>query len=409
VRILYLHMIGAFGGASRSLIEVVRALPKEEVEVLFVTPRGSAANAFRRIASDVIEVRGMSQFDNTRYSFYRGLRWLVLLREIFYLPFTIAGLVRARLRWGSVDLIHVNEFTGLIPWLLARKLFSAPVVVHVRSLARVNKSSPITRWINYLLRNKADAVIAIDENVRASLPSDLSVSVIHNSFSPGYKKKDNNLQKTIQKIRKESFKVGFVGNLLRVKGLFELIEAAHILDQEGLDIEYLIVGDDAHRRSSLFKWLLRNLGLSQDVKKEILSMISQYGLANRFHFSGFTADIQSAYTAVDVLCFPSHYDAPGRPVFEAAFVGVPSIVAVREPHPDTLINGHTGLAIFPQDFIGLASAIRSLATNRDWCQSLGQSARDLAHNNFDVVKNSKLLLELYRNCIVGSKIPFKIS
>jgi len=402
-------MIGAFGGASRSLIEIVRALPKEEVEVLFVTPSGSAANAFRRIASDVIEVRGMSQFDNTRYSFYRGLRWLVLLREIFYLPFTIAGLVRARLRWGSVDLIHVNEFTGLLPWLLARKLFSAPVVVHVRSLARVNKSSLITRLINYLLRNKADAVIAIDENVRASLPSDLSVSVIHNSFSPGYIKGDDNLQKTIQKIRKESFKVGFVGNLLRVKGLFELIEAAHILDEEGLDIEYLIVGDDAHGRSSLFKWLLRILGLSQDVKKEILSMISQYGLANRFHFSGFTADIQSAYTAVDVLCFPSHYDAPGRPVFEAAFVGVPSIVAVRDPYPDTLINGRTGLAIFPQDFIGLASAIRSLATNRDWCQSLGQSARDLAHNNFDVAKNSKLLLELYRNCIVGIKMPYKIS
>jgi glycosyltransferase involved in cell wall biosynthesis len=138
-------------------------------------------------------------------------------------------------------------------------------------------------------------------------------------------------------------------------------------------------------------------------------MISQYGLANRFHFSGFTADIQSAYTAVDVLCFPSHYDAPGRPVFEAAFVGVPSIVAVRDPYPDTLINGRTGLAIFPQDFIGLASAIRSLATNRDWCQSLGQSARDLAHNNFDVAKNSKLLLELYRNCIVGIKMPYKIS
>lgn len=407
MRILYLHMIGAFGGASRSLIEVVRAFPQDEVEALFVTPKGSAANEFHSIASDIIEVKGMSQFDNTRYSFYRGFRWIVLLREFFYLPFTIVGLLRARSRWGSVDLIHVNEFTGLFPWLLARKLFSAPVVVHVRSLARADNGSPITRLINYLLRNRANAVIAIDENVRASLPPDLAVNVIHNSFSYKPESKDDDLQKVIKTIRQESFKVGFVGNLLRVKGLFELIESAHLLNKEGLDIEYLIVGDDAHKRGSLFNWLLKNLGLSQDIKKEIFAMISQYGLTDRFHFSGFTADIQSAYSVMDVLCFPSHYDAPGRPVFEAAFVGVPSIVAVREPHPDTLINGETGLAILPKDFIGLAAAIRSLATNRNWCQCLGQSARDLARQNFDVKNNAKLLLELYRSCVEGSKMPSK--
>jgi glycosyltransferase involved in cell wall biosynthesis len=402
VRVLYIHMIGAFGGASRSLLEVLRSFPDGAVESLFVTPTGSAAEQFRGIASDVIEVRGMSQFDNTHYSHYRGVRWIVLVREILYLPFTVMGLLRARWRWGYVDLIHVNEFTGVLPWLLARKLFGAPVVVHVRSLARQEEGSKVTLWINRLLRERADGVIAIDENVRASLPSSLDVKVIHNSFSATDGGRDTRLLEVIRQLRSESFKVGFVGNLLRVKGLFELVEAAHILRQEGLDIEYLVVGDDAHQRSGLRKWMLRKLGLGQDIKAEVLELIHRYQLMECFHFSGFTKDIQSAFKAMDVLCFPSHFDAPGRPIFEAAFLGVPSIAAVRNPRADTLVDGETGLAISPMDPVQLATAIRSLAVDRDRCKQLGRNARELAHRNFDAVTNATHLLRLYRTCVKGT-------
>jgi glycosyltransferase involved in cell wall biosynthesis len=402
MRVLYIHMIGAFGGASRSLLEAVRSFPDGAVESFFVTPRGSAAEQFQGVASDVIEVRGMSQFDNTHYSYYHGVRWIVLLREILYLPFTVMGLLRARWRWGHVDLIHVNEFTGVLPWLLARKLFGAPVVVHVRSLARKEESSRVTRWINRLLREHADAVIAIDENVRASLPSTLDVQVIHNSFSTADGGRDTRLLEVIQQLRAESFKVGFVGNLLRVKGLFELVEAAYILRQEGLDIEYLVVGDDAHRRGGLRKWILGKLGLGQDIKAELFEMIDRYELTECFHFSGFTKDIRSAFKAMDVLCFPSHFDAPGRPIFEAAFLGVPSIAAVRNPRADTLVDGETGLAVSPKDPVQLAAAIRSLAADRKKCEQLGRNAHELAQMNFDTVTNASHLLRVYRSCMRGT-------
>lgn len=392
-------MIGAFGGASRSLLEAVRSFPDGAVESFFVTPRGSAAEQFQGVASDVIEVRGMSQFDNTHYSHYHGVRWIVLLREILYLPFTVMGLLRARWRWGQVDIIHVNEFTGVLPWLLARKLFGAPVVVHVRSLARKEGTSRVTRWINCLLRERADAVIAIDENVRASLPFALDVQVIHNSFSTADVGQDTRLLEVIRQLRAESFKVGFVGNLLRVKGLFELVEAAYILRQEGLDIEYLVVGDDAHQRGGLRKWTLRKLKLGQDIKAELFEKIHRYELTACFHFSGFTNDLRSAFRAMDVLCFPSHFDAPGRPIFEAAFHGVPSIVAVRNPRADTLVDGETGLAVSPKDPVQLAAAIRSLAADRKKCEQLGKNAHELAQMNFDTVTNAFHLLRVYRSCM----------
>lgn len=399
MKILYLHMIGAFGGASRSLLEVVRALPPDEVKPLFLLPEGSAATQFRDISDEVIEIRGMSQFDNTRYSYYHGFRWLVLLRELAYLPATVCGLFQARKRWGEVDLIHVNEFTGIVPWLLARKLFSAPVVVHVRSLAREDATSLRTRWVNRLFRKYADAVIAIDENVRDTLPPSLSVQVIHNSFSMRPSIEDGRLNKVLGGLRPNSFKVGFVGNLLRVKGLFDLLEAARILQAEGLDIEYVVVGGDAHNRGAFRQWCLKKLGLAQDIQKEVFDVVQKYGLVDCVHFSDFTLDIQSAYKKMNVLCFPSHYDAPGRPIFEAAFHGVPSIVAVRKPRADTLVDGESGLAVPVQDPVSLAAAIRELALDPIRCENMGVRARELAKTNFDVATNAKMLLDVYRRYV----------
>ena len=117
-------------------------------------------------------------------------------------------------------------------------------------------------------------------------------------------------------------------------------------------------------------------------------------------------DLQAIFkglAAIDVLCFPSHYDAPGRPIFEAAFLGIPSIVAVKEPCSDTLIDGKTGLAVLPQDSIGLSIAIKALEKNRDWCKQLGHSAQALAQQNFNVHNNAKLLMEVYQSCIKDSK------
>src|SRR6185312_147585 len=227
MRVLYVHMTGVFAGGSRSLYEVVRAVPKGEIECLFVAPRGSVHDFFSSVG-EVVETRGISQFDNTRYSYYRGLRWLVLIREFAFIPSTILALLRAYRRWKTVDIIHVNEITGVLPWLIARFLFKAPVVVHVRSVVRNDAKSLRTRLINWLLRHKANATIAIDETVRASLPAELPVDVIHNSFSLD---SDGSADRSFAdrlNLRPDSFKVGFVGNLLRVKGIFELIEAARL-------------------------------------------------------------------------------------------------------------------------------------------------------------------------------------
>lgn len=400
MKVLYIDAVGPFGGASRSLFEAVRALPEGSVEPCFVMQRGSAQRFYGQLSREIIAVRGLTRVDNTRFSHYRGVRWLVLLREVAYLPFSLWAVLLARLRWKRVDLIHVNELLDIVPGLIAKLVFSAPLVVHVRSLQLTDATSRRTRWVHARLRRSAAAVVAIDENTRATLPADLQVDVIHNAFTPQRAPQpDRALLKRLSNLRPASLKVGFVGNLHRAKGLFDLLEAARLLREEGCDVEFLVVGGTTMSDRGPQAWLLAKAGLAQNSSVELNEQVHRCGLQDSFHLLGPTDDIQSVYERLHLLAFPSHYDAPGRPVFEAAFSGVASIVCVDRPQPDTLVDNETGLAIPGRDPPALAKAIRYFVDNRAEVRRMGENARALANANFVPDGNARALLDVYRRVL----------
>lgn len=395
LRVLYLHLVGQFGGASRSLYEAIGSFTPGTVVPTFITQHGTVERFFSQLG-EVIATAGLTKIDNTRYSYYRGVRWLVVLRELAYLPSTILALRLAKRRWGQVDLIHVNEFTGLIALWLARRWFDAPAIVHVRAVLRDAPNSSRARWINKMLRHNVQGVVAIDETVRASLPRDLPVEVIHNSFSAKVDTAcDDSLERSLAILRPNSFKVGFVGGLLVAKGIYELIEAARLTREWGLDVEFLVVGDDARPSRGVGSLARRVLGLEQNVRIEIEAALDRHSLHERVHLVGFTHDLARVYRHMNVLAFPSHYDAPGRPIFEAAFFAVPSIVAVRDPKPDTLVDNVTGLAIEPRSAGQLARAIARMAADRDATSRMGEAARQMAERSFDAHVNAARLLQIY--------------
>jgi glycosyltransferase involved in cell wall biosynthesis len=403
MKILYIDAVGPFGGASRSLFEAVQALTKGPVRAYFVMQHGSAQDFYGKVAEDVIAVRGLTRFDNTRVSHYHGIRWLVLLREVFHFPYTLIAVWQAKRHWGEVDLIHVNEVTDIIPGLVAKAVFKAPMVVHVRSLQWTNMRALRTRWFNARLRKSAAAVVAINENTRASLPDDLQVDVIQNSFTPEKAtNSDPALLARLSRLRPGSLKVGFVGNLHAAKGLLELLEAIRILRGQGIDVECLVAGSVTIPDRGLKAWLLARARLAQNVEADVHDRVHKYGIADSFHLLGHTNDIQTVYEKLDVIAFPSYFDAPGRPVFEAAFSGVPSIVCVERPRPDTLVPGETGLTVPPMDAPALADAIRHFALNRHEVRRMGENARALAVKNFVPATNAQKLLVVYERVLAAT-------
>jgi glycosyltransferase involved in cell wall biosynthesis len=109
--------------------------------------------------------------------------------------------------------------------------------------------------------------------------------------------------------------------------------------------------------------------------------------------------VQAIYQSIDLLCFPSHLDAVGRPVIEAAWYGVPSLVAVECPRPDTLVDGETGLCIPSRDPEALAALIGRLCSRRDEVTRMGKAARTLAEINFDARENGRSMLAVYQRVV----------
>lgn len=398
--VLYLHPIGAFGGASRSLLEIARAFPAGEVRPCVLAPRGQAAALFEQAGFPVEQVLGIWQFDCTRFGHYRGIRWLILLRELCYAPFTVWGLLRARRRWRDIDLVHVNEITALLPAVLAKRLLRRPLVVHVRSVQQVEGIGRRRRWLLRLLRRHADAVIAIDLTVRASLPDDLAVEVVHNVFFPGPQgETPAALAAATRRFQPGSLRVGLVGNLLALKGVYDFLEAAKLCVRAGANIDFVIVGSNPRRVSGWRGALLAGFGFARDVEGDLEQFVAAQGLAGRVQRIGFTAEIGAVYRSLDVLCFPSHLDAVGRPVLEAAWFGVPSVVAVDRPAPDTLIDGETGLRVPARDPQALARTLLQLAQDRAQVRRMGDAARRLAERNFDAGTNALRVLEIYRRVV----------
>lgn len=394
MKVLYLHPAGTFGGASKSLIELFSLLREAGVVGTVLTPGGSAANAFATASLSLVTVKGLSQFDNTRYGYYRRARWLILLRELFLLPFSLFALWR--LRRETFDLIHLNEVTLLPLGVVAKWLLRVPLVVHVRSLQCKPDAGLRSRWVNSLLRRHADAVVPIDHTVAATLAKDLPLSIIHNGL------KISNLPGKAPAMEGEVVKVGFLGVLIPLKGIFELLEAMGILKSRGVRIVCLVAGENARQLSGFKAWLLGKLGFARDVRAELEALIRRDALEDHVKLLGFVGDVREIYPQLDILCFPSHLDAAGRPVFEAAFYSIPSVVAVQNPMPDAILHEVTGLAVPKPDPLLVADALQRLAEDTALRHQLGRQARDWAEQTFSIAANAGRMLELYRQ-VLSSK------
>src|SRR5437867_8229020 len=308
---------------------MIGAFPDGRVRPYVITPKGSVAALCKRNGIPTIEIRGLSQFDNTLYGYYRGIRWLLLLRELYFLPFTLLAIVKARTRWSMVDAVHVNELTGIATAVLCKLIFSRPIVVHVRSVQACERSPRRTAWMNFVLRHFVDAIVAIDQTVRRSLPRDLNVYVVHNGFAQSAKTEPGGEPVTSDRSAGSNvLRVAMVGNLLKMKGVYDFVEAARLCLARNLDVEFLIVGSNPRDLSGFRGFLIKMAGFGRDVQADIEKMIREHRLEERLRLLPFTFDVQEVYRRIAVLCFPSHLNAVGRPVLEAALLHIPSIVAI---------------------------------------------------------------------------------
>ncbi len=220
-------------------------------------------------------------------------------------------------------------------------------MLHARAVFKNDLNMWRTQKIKSIFEMYADKIVAIDDTVAASLPVDKKLVVIHNSFSmdSALAKGEIGFREKLLKIPKRRMNIGYIGAIHHNKGIFDLLNALKLCRENHLDINLIIAGNgNAPKHNFISRWL-NSLGIIQDKNEELNSFIIENKLEEFIHPIGFSTNTAEFFKYIDVLCFPTHYNTVGRPVFEAAFYKKPSIVAISNPYPDTFIEGKTGIKV----------------------------------------------------------------
>lgn len=152
--------------------------------------------------------------------------------------------------------------------------------------------------------------------------------------------------------------IGFVGRIVRDKGITELAEAWLKLKEEFPDLHLLLVGEPE---------------AVDPVPVEVLERLQ--GDA-RVHFVGRTKDVAHYYAAMDILVLPTYREGFPNVILEASAMELPVVSTNVTGSVDAVVNGVTGILVPPRDSTALASAIGEYLRNPEAARSHGKAGRE---------------------------------
>jgi len=162
----------------------------------------------------------------------------------------------------------------------------------------------------------------------------------------------------ISELNKNSiFKLLFVGQLKKYKGINYLLEAVKILEDKGIALNLVIVGDGPERKN------IEAYSRSLNCKAKITGSISESSLN---HY----------YSASDALVLPSisGREAFGLVLLEAMSYGKPVVVSNIAGPNEVVKDGYNGLLVKSRSPQAIANAIEKLVKNPVLYQKLSENA-----------------------------------
>ncbi len=172
--------------------------------------------------------------------------------------------------------------------------------------------------------------------------------------------------------------VGFVGRLVKEKGIPELMEAAATTMAACPDARFAVIG--------MFD-PIRNDGFTQ----EMIDNAEALGVK----FLGNRNDVEKLYAGMDVFALPSHREGFPRSVMEASAMGVPIVSTDVRGCREAVERDVSGVLVPRSDPEALAAALIDLVKDADERHRLGKGARAMALEKFDVVLQIDSSIEAY--------------
>jgi glycosyltransferase involved in cell wall biosynthesis len=171
--------------------------------------------------------------------------------------------------------------------------------------------------------------------------------------------------------------IGFVGRIVRDKGLSELARAWRVLREEWPSLHLLLAGPFESEDP-----------IPADVEEVLRG-------DPRIHVAGMVHDMPGLYRALDLLVLPTYREGFGTVLLEAAAMGLP-VVATRIPGcVDAVRDGETGLLVPVREAGALAAAIRTYLGDPELRRRHGASGRRRARRDFEPRRLREALFQEY--------------
>lgn len=317
----------------------------------------------------------------------------------------VVALLRLARRLGRLnpDIVHAHTPKGGLLGMMAAALAGAPVrVYHIRGLPFVTAAGLRrrllwgTEWVSCRL---AHQVICVSHSVRAVAVAEGvcppgKVKVLAGGsgngvdaigrFNPVRVEGAGACTRRDYGIPGDACVLGFVGRIVRDKGVVELAAAW---------------GELRKRHESLHLLLVGPVEPTDPVPAAVVEALRA---DPRVHWAGTNWDMPPLYAAMDVVVLPTYREGFPNVLLEAAAMGLP-VVATRVPGcVDAVRDGVTGLLAEPRDADSLAGQIEVYLRDRDLRSRHGAAARErvLAEFNQEVIWEA--LYKEYRRLLASA-------
>ena len=178
--------------------------------------------------------------------------------------------------------------------------------------------------------------------------------------------------------------VGLVGRLARWKGQHVFLEA--FADAfRGIPVRGRIIG------SAMFG--------EERYEMELRRQALRLGLGGQIEFCGFSQDIWSELSRLDILVHASITPEPfGQVIVEGMAAGLPVVAAGAGGPTELIEDGVNGLLFPPGDALELARILRMLADNKALRERLGERARNSV-GRFSPEESARSMLRIYNDVL----------
>lgn len=179
----------------------------------------------------------------------------------------------------------------------------------------------------------------------------------------------------------------FVGRMTREKGVGDLLAAAKLLNERGVDYELTLVGSGPELPA-------------------MQTLASSLGLDERVRFLGFVPQgdiLRGLYERADLFVFPSHTEALPLVLLEAMAAGLPIVTTAVGGIPDLVQDRVNGLLVPPSSPVAIASAVATLVRDAAVRAEMGARNVEKAAGHATPVETKRLCEAIYRVC--GMALP----